>query len=480
MEENDKVLKEYVWPLKAFLDIDIHRTFYNNIKENEEITLVCKSVGEMKIITNNGYAFTVYSRSHFPIYSIVYNHGNFSTTSESKFDYFYYAIKNGAVFKGYISDIGKNGAFNVRVFQYVSSDYVDPKKEGYTETFVNAGLGKTYQRSSIKYKEEMKEEKREAVLGCGLLIVSVLLLFVISSFSAFYGRLFAILIMGILIISLLVSHINNKTTIDLEAQIKKRICKEEERKAHINQTRKIFQRIKEEKSGEFILKSAMEFAFNNKERVHISLADNKHDYFCPICHGKVIPQKIETNTTYFAHQLRCCDDWYYDISEWHSKWQNLFPEKNREVIIEHNNEKHRADVMACGYVIEFQHNPITMEEFDARNKFYLSYGKKVIWIFDFIDEFKKNHIHCYDRIGRKFFWRYSKRFLQNYLPQENKNIIVFFQFTDSDHSNNEAKYIERVIWAKKENGLSNFEYFGTSCYPNNFFELLKCIKQQNL
>ena len=51
--------------------------------------------------------------------------------------------------------------------------------------------------------------------------------------------------------------------------------------------------------------------------------------------------------------------------------------------------------MACGYVIEFQHSPITAEEFNVRNQFYLTYGKKVIWIFDLSEEFEDGRIDCY-------------------------------------------------------------------------------------
>lgn len=231
----------------------------------------------------------------------------------------------------------------------------------------------------------------------------------------------------------------------------------------------------------------MEFALNhNNERIHVSKANKTEEYFCPICHKKVVLRKGQTNIAHFAHQSNCDDSWHYDMSEWHSEWQNQFPKKNQEFVVEHNGEKHRADVMACGYAIEFQHSPITAEEFDERNEFYLSYGKKVIWVFDFIDEVESGRIDWYDEWsknndkGAKFKWSYPKRFLQSYLPQDNKNITVFFQFSDSKHSDKEECYIERVIWAIKEDGFSNFKRFVTSCYPGNSFELLEWIKQQKL
>lgn len=231
----------------------------------------------------------------------------------------------------------------------------------------------------------------------------------------------------------------------------------------------------------------MEFALNlNNERVHASCADKDQDYICPLCRKKVVLRRGEINVVHFAHQSKCDDNWKYDMSEWHSEWQQQFPKRNQEVVVDINGEKHRADVIACGYVIEFQHSPITADEFDERNKFYLSNGKKVIWIFDLSDEFEASRIRCNeewsrtDDNGGKYSWRYPKRFLQNYLPQRDKNIIVFFQLFDSKHAERDEFYMERVIWAINEDGHSNFKRFFTSYYPANATELLKFIKEKKL
>jgi len=231
----------------------------------------------------------------------------------------------------------------------------------------------------------------------------------------------------------------------------------------------------------------MEFALNqSNDRVHAIDAAKQDEYYCPLCHKKVVLRKGQVNIDHFAHQSKCDDTWNYDMSVWHSEWQQQFPKRNQEVVVEFNGEKHRADVMACGYVIEFQHSPITADEFNVRNQFYLNYGKKVIWIFDLSDEFKSGRISCYEEWssnndnGGKFKWKYSKRFLQSYLPQDNKDIIVFFQFFDSKHSNSDEAYIERVIWAIKENGFSDFKRFYTSYCPGNFLELIEAIKEHKL
>ena len=177
----------------------------------------------------------------------------------------------------------------------------------------------------------------------------------------------------------------------------------------------------------------MEFALNhNSERIHATDANKQDEYICPLCRKKVVLRKGEVNVDHFAHQSKCDDTWKYDMSAWHSEWQQQFPKRNQEVVIEFESEKHRADVMACGYVIEFQHSPITADEFNERNNFYLNYGKKVIWIFDFTDEFEDGRIDCYEEWssnndnGGKFKWSYPKRFLGS---EENPYHFTFkFQF----------------------------------------------------
>ena len=121
----------------------------------------------------------------------------------------------------------------------------------------------------------------------------------------------------------------------------------------------------------------MEFAVDcTGKRIHASEAIKEKEYFCPLCDNKVILRQGEINIEHFAHIKKCDDNWHYDMSEWHLEWQKQFPKNNREVVMEHNGEKHRADVLACGYVIEFQHSSITAEEFNERNRFYLSTLKK--------------------------------------------------------------------------------------------------------
>lgn len=127
----------------------------------------------------------------------------------------------------------------------------------------------------------------------------------------------------------------------------------------------------------------MEYALTaDHHRVHAFDAEKGQEYYCPVCGNQVIPRQGEVNSWHFAHVTSCMDDWKYDMSEWHRGWQSRFPENVREIVVEHRGECHRADILMGGYVIEFQHSPISAGEFELRNKFYTRAGYKVIWVFD--------------------------------------------------------------------------------------------------
>ena len=93
-------------------------------------------------------------------------------------------------------------------------------------------------------------------------------------------------------------------------------------------------------------------------------ANKQTDYFCPVCSGKLILRAGEVNAHHFAHEAGACPDhWHYDMSDWHKTMQEQFPIECREVVMKHNGEIHRADVFKDGVVVEFQHSPITPQEF---------------------------------------------------------------------------------------------------------------------
>jgi competence CoiA-like predicted nuclease len=102
--------------------------------------------------------------------------------------------------------------------------------------------------------------------------------------------------------------------------------------------------------------------------------------YCPACGGDVIAKTGEINIHHFAHVTKDCG--YFDykgMSEWHTKWQDLFPPEKQEVRIEKEGKVHIADVVnSNGVVIEFQHSTMSLESKMKRDAFY----DKLVWVVD--------------------------------------------------------------------------------------------------
>lgn len=252
-------------------------------------------------------------------------------------------------------------------------------------------------------------------------------------------------------------------------------------------------------------------------------------YYCPCCHARLIVKNGKINAAHFAHEnLVDCDDFSNDMSDWHKNWQERFPVEHREIVITHdidelnfhhesleydfykyktfveqadafedlvlayqnNNSKnlhmvHRADVCFNGYVIEFQHSPISAREFNERNWFYSTAGYKVIWIFDMQEQYDDGKMECYDEwfkghsSGGKYKWtRPSKTFI-SWNPKYNKNVDVYFQIADFDDAS-DSTYFEKVMWViEDEEGDSNLKRFFTDYYPGNMNEIVNEINKKS-
>ena len=125
----------------------------------------------------------------------------------------------------------------------------------------------------------------------------------------------------------------------------------------------------------------MRYALNQKED-KIEVSHSGEIAKCEICNSKVKGRKGEQRIKHWYHHEKTtidCDNWHEPISEWHLKWQNLFPKKNREVTIKENNISHRADILLNNnLVIEIQNSPIKFAEIEKRESFY---GKNnLIWV----------------------------------------------------------------------------------------------------
>lgn len=196
----------------------------------------------------------------------------------------------------------------------------------------------------------------------------------------------------------------------------------------------------------------MLFALDKEgKKVYIDATKKSEEYFCPCCGNKMIIKMGDIRTHHFAHPSDriCKDTWHYDMTEWHYDWQNKFPKECQEVVKEHDNEKHRADVLIEEHkvVFEFQHSPLSPEEFEERNNFYNKLGYKVIWIFDAEEQYENESIDNY----RSNLWSWKRpRRTFDYFNCKNKNVQVYLQL-----DNNEI-YLVKITWCTEDNGMSRF------------------------
>lgn len=221
----------------------------------------------------------------------------------------------------------------------------------------------------------------------------------------------------------------------------------------------------------------------NNKRIYIeeALKDKNEEYFCPQCNGELVIKDGDINVSHFAHKsLSNCDDFSHDMSVWHRTWQERFPEENREVVINYKGEIHRADICIDNYVIEFQHSPISRDEFNRRCEFYTSAGYKLIWVFDhsydvtfhergsysdYDEDWKGYPIIGYEENGyyggTKYQWKRPARFMCDFIPQFEKNIKIIFQTCTEEILNEGGGGLERICWAINSDGESNFSRFFT-------------------
>ncbi|MBO5379612.1 MAG: hypothetical protein J6A90_04725 [Clostridia bacterium] len=199
----------------------------------------------------------------------------------------------------------------------------------------------------------------------------------------------------------------------------------------------------------------------DNNRVEIENADKTKEYFCPVCGEKLSIRAKESISvkTHFAHKRnsQCVDDWNHDMSEWHLNWQRRFPTECREVVIEHNGTKHRADVCIGKTIIEFQHSPLSSEEFGKRNEFYTNCGYKVVWVFDAEGKIASCHPKAYgiDPNELSFVELCWKRKNVLFLTKPSSKLEIFIQY----------KVEKQDIMLKLKNVSSKgFKFYRT--YPN--------------
>jgi len=129
---------------------------------------------------------------------------------------------------------------------------------------------------------------------------------------------------------------------------------------------------------------SMFYALNSYgEKIDIEDSIPNIEYYCPLCKSRLIRKMGEINIHHFAHVKNSnCDPWYDAMSEWHRRWQSIFPKENQEVILSNEYSKHISDVCLKDTVIEFQHSSIPLKDLNERNEFYLSTRKHLVWVVD--------------------------------------------------------------------------------------------------
>ena len=190
----------------------------------------------------------------------------------------------------------------------------------------------------------------------------------------------------------------------------------------------------------------------NGNYIDIDDAKQEEKYFCPVCGGELQIKKGDIREHHFAHLAGICEDqWNYDMSEWHREWQRMFPKNTREIVIEHNREKHRADILTGNTVIEFQHSPMSPDEFRERNQFYTEAGYNVVWLFDMRELFDDERMYYNQRYEdeNSWEWKWAHATFARFYPEKCRNISLFFELDDD--------YIKHVAWFSPNGG----KYFKT-------------------
>ena len=190
----------------------------------------------------------------------------------------------------------------------------------------------------------------------------------------------------------------------------------------------------------------------NKAGIRIDAyeADKNEQYTCPICNNRVILKRGSVNIDHFAHESNLCEDnWNYDMSEWHKRMQSYFPIESREVIVKSGDKIHRADVLIENTVIEFQHSPISVDEYEERNRFFGSLGYRVAWVFDVSQQYMAGDLY-YSSDNNLYLltWKNPIRiFAYSPFPSDyDKKFAIWFYTGET----NDSDYIQRVIWSAED------------------------------
>jgi len=172
----------------------------------------------------------------------------------------------------------------------------------------------------------------------------------------------------------------------------------------------------------------------NDDKIEVGFSGQRA--VCPGCKTEVTGKIYKEKKNHWAHLNSDCDYWYEPISEWHIKWQNYFPKRNREVTLfdENGKEFHRADILLDNKsVIEVQNSSIDIKEVAQRENFYNKNG--LIWILNAENLIPKSS------------------FENNIIPEKCEITISFCRYSYNESTT------EKILKGLKERDLHPIHYF---------------------
>ena len=199
------------------------------------------------------------------------------------------------------------------------------------------------------------------------------------------------------------------------------------------------------------------FVANDKNGILIDVRDaiKGEEYFCRTCKSLVYVREGTQNAKHFAHKAReCTDSWHYDMSEWHLRMQSYFPLESREVVVKSGNKTHRADILIDKTVIEFQHSPISADEYQDRNDFFESLGYRIAWVFDVSQQYRVGDLY-YSSENNNYLltWKNPIRiFACHSSPRDDDKKFSIWLYTGETEDDD----IQKVVWSLED------EYTGAS------------------
>lgn len=201
-------------------------------------------------------------------------------------------------------------------------------------------------------------------------------------------------------------------------------------------------------------------------RVYASSVEKSVQCFCPVCSEELRLRKGSKNKPHFAHKqdTDCLHGKNPDYkSEWHIRMQEYFPREACEVrfVDKETGEIHIADVFleASNTILEFQHSPISEEEFLSRTVFHIRNGRRIVWLFDESSSSKKSTFgrfkydeDCYWPDMQYKWLRNPRQFLAN--GPDLKKIYNFYSVCV--FSGTEGDIFHRVIAQEEKFGWVRF------------------------